>query len=303
MVNNTSNGADNIGANSKENDNSNKQRRKYHLHNNNKDKGPKSSYDQFEKYVTSLLTDAASSESNSSATSELGRIQSKSNKYSNQSMDIAGEFDLYLFAQVWSPNFCCNNKKQCKQQDKSGLDDLTIHGLWPAYYQAKVDTKKTFPSYCTISTPSITAIAGVHGHDLHEWKKHGTCSALDVTQYKEEGFKLENDTAILRMREHLNDTAGNILDLHDFLRLHGGNKKIAIMSTTHCQLKEITTCWAKEEGANKVGQQIDCPPHVLHSSRNSALLYGCKKVILDAAANGECTFITKEFLQEMKRKI
>ena len=89
----------------------------------------------------------------------------QANKEATSSKDIAGDFDIYLFAQVWTPRFCCTKQKQCAEEQHK--NDLTVHGLWPAR-----QANSTYPTYCAnnnnLPIPSKDKLA------IHEWKKHGT---------------------------------------------------------------------------------------------------------------------------------
>lgn len=98
----------------------------------------------------------------------------------------AGEFDYYVLALSWSPNWCAQegdarNADQCHARHDYGW---TLHGLWPQYHRG-------WPSYCrTAEAPPSRAmsrqmadIMGSAGLAWHQWKKHGTCSGLSARQY------------------------------------------------------------------------------------------------------------------------
>ncbi len=90
--------------------------------------------------------------------------------------------------------------------------------------------------------------------------------------------------------------------INDIFQLVGGNKKVAIMSNKYCQLQEITTCFSKNKDGT-INEQIDCPKHVLVSSRNSAVMHhGCKQLALDSIEADKCRYITKELLNSLKGK-
>lgn len=100
--------------------------------------------------------------------------------------DKAGEFDYYVLALTWSPNWCAlegeaRGAEQCKTPDRYGW---ALHGLWPQY-------ENGWPSHCaTIKqapsrrmTRAMTDIMGSDGLAWHQWKKHGTCTGLDGQGY------------------------------------------------------------------------------------------------------------------------
>lgn len=100
--------------------------------------------------------------------------------------DRAGEFDYYVVALSWSPNWCAmegdaRRSPQCAPESGFGW---VLHGLWPQYHRG-------WPSYCrTIHaqpTRAMTAemadIMGTPGLAWHQWRKHGVCSGLTAHAY------------------------------------------------------------------------------------------------------------------------
>lgn len=98
----------------------------------------------------------------------------------------AGEFDYYVLALSWSPNWCeqegdARDADQCDARHDHGW---TLHGLWPQFHRG-------WPSYCrSVEAPPSRAmsrqmadIMGSAGLAWHQWKKHGTCSGLTARQY------------------------------------------------------------------------------------------------------------------------
>jgi ribonuclease T2 len=102
--------------------------------------------------------------------------------------DKAGEFDYYVMALSWSPNWCAlegdaKGSDQCAAHHDHGW---ILHGLWPQYHRG-------FPSYCRtserapsrIQTNAMADIMGTGGLAWHQWKKHGVCSGLSSAAYYE----------------------------------------------------------------------------------------------------------------------
>ncbi|EBA15923.1 ribonuclease T2 family protein [Roseobacter sp. SK209-2-6] len=98
----------------------------------------------------------------------------------------AGEFDYYVLALSWSPNWCeiegdAKGSEQCAPRHDHGW---TLHGLWPQFHRG-------WPSYCrTAEAPprrsasaAMADIMGTAGLAWHQWKKHGTCSGLSARGY------------------------------------------------------------------------------------------------------------------------
>lgn len=98
----------------------------------------------------------------------------------------AGQFDYYVLALSWSPNWCAieGDSKQSPQCDRGEDHGWILHGLWPQFHQG-------WPSYCPTSerapsrkmTGAMADIMGTSGLAWHQWKKHGTCSGLSAREY------------------------------------------------------------------------------------------------------------------------
>ena len=102
--------------------------------------------------------------------------------------DKTGQFDYYVMALSWSPNWCeiegdAKGSDQCDARHDHGW---ILHGLWPQYHRG-------FPSYCRTSerapsrgqTNAMADIMGTGGLAWHQWKKHGVCSGLSSAEYYE----------------------------------------------------------------------------------------------------------------------
>lgn len=97
-----------------------------------------------------------------------------------------GDFDYYVLALSWSPNWCARtgdsrNEDQCNPRHDFGW---TLHGLWP-------QKERGFPSYCRTTerppsramTNSMVDMMGSSGLAWHQWKKHGSCTGLSARDY------------------------------------------------------------------------------------------------------------------------
>ena len=98
----------------------------------------------------------------------------------------AGEFDYYVLALSWSPNWCAleGDRRGSDQCDARHDHGWILHGLWPQFTSG-------WPSYCRTShrapsrsdTRAMRDIMGTGGLAWHQWKKHGTCSGLSSDDY------------------------------------------------------------------------------------------------------------------------
>lgn len=116
----------------------------------------------------------------------------------------AGDFDYYVLALSWSPNWCelegdRKNSEQCDPKHDYGW---VMHGLWPQY-------EKGWPSYCNTSernpprsvTNGMVDIMGSSGLAWYQWKKHGKCAGLSGEAYfttAREAFNAVEKPPVLR---------------------------------------------------------------------------------------------------------
>ncbi|MGN0934046.1 ribonuclease T2 family protein [Falsigemmobacter intermedius] len=100
--------------------------------------------------------------------------------------DVAGEFDYYVMALSWTPNWCAlegdsRGEARCA---RGGGHGWSLHGLWPQYESGWPDycrTRERDPSRAM--TASMDDIMGSAGLAWHQWKKHGRCSGLSARAY------------------------------------------------------------------------------------------------------------------------
>ena len=100
--------------------------------------------------------------------------------------DTAGEFDYYVVALSWSPNWCARegDARDSDQCDAGTGYGWTLHGLWPQYEDG-------YPEYCRTSkrdpsrnqSDTMEDIMGSGGLAWHQWKKHGRCTGLSGKDY------------------------------------------------------------------------------------------------------------------------
>lgn len=98
----------------------------------------------------------------------------------------AGDFDYYVMALSWSPNWCAQegDARDEPECDAGAGRAFTLHGLWP-------QNESGWPSYCrtTARDPSraesaaMADIMGGAGLAWYQWKKHGRCAGLDAPDY------------------------------------------------------------------------------------------------------------------------
>ena len=100
--------------------------------------------------------------------------------------DTAGDFDYYVLALSWSPNWCeregdDRGSPQCDADRGLGW---ILHGLWPQYetgWPQDCQTPHRPPSRAL--TGEMADIMGTSGLAWYQWNKHGTCSGLPAPDY------------------------------------------------------------------------------------------------------------------------
>jgi ribonuclease T2 len=137
-----------------------------------------------------LPPDNAAERSTNSGASDSPMTQPKAADAPASTGPQGGGFDFYVLALSWSPTFCDSeaagrNREQCGE----GKDFAwVVHGLWP-------QNEKGWPENCP--TPEGSRVPERIGQTVmdimpgmgligHQWRKHGSCSGLGISDY----FKL-----------------------------------------------------------------------------------------------------------------
>lgn len=103
-------------------------------------------------------------------------------------LPIGTGFDFYVLALSWSPGYCASegdrgNREQCGAEAPDF--GFVVHGLWPQY-------ERGWPQDCETDEPltvprdranAMMDIMPSVGLVRHQWRKHGTCSALSQDDY------------------------------------------------------------------------------------------------------------------------
>ncbi len=96
--------------------------------------------------------------------------------------DVPGEFDHYVLALSWQPNWCAREGEGAPQCDR-GLG-WTLHGLWPQHEAGwPSDCPSPFGEPSRREAAAMADIMGSAGLARHEWRRHGTCSGLSPAGY------------------------------------------------------------------------------------------------------------------------
>lgn len=98
----------------------------------------------------------------------------------------AGDFDYYVLALTWSPNWCTleGDARGSPECDGTRALGWTLHGLWPEYERGwPQDCVSPWPAPSRRMTAGMADIMGSGGLAWYQWRKHGACSGLPAGEY------------------------------------------------------------------------------------------------------------------------
>lgn len=175
--------------------------------------------------------------------------------------DQLSEFDYFVLALSWSPDYCATNGNSDPQQCSIGKKlGFVLHGLWPQY-------EKGYPSDCsTEKMPGSVKVqfTGLYPNDSlfdHEWEKHGTCTGLSPVEYLQAGKTLKGSVNIpgeFRSPEKPFRTSMDQLKAL-FAQANPGFNEASIevsCSSSGRYLKEIYVCFSREGAATPCSAEM-----------------------------------------------
>ena len=186
----------------------------------------------------------------------------------NASGNASGDFDFYVLAMSWSPDFCAGqcgkDSKQCGPGRNPGF---VLHGLWPQY-------RKSFPQNCS-SVPFPSSLK-LEFPDLfpnerlytHEWRRHGTCSGLAPREYLSLAQTLKQTAPIPPRYRHLREPVRTtaVALKKEFRAVDASlpdNGMAVFCSGSGRFLKEVFLCY------NHQGKPTACSSEILSKSDRS----------------------------------
>lgn len=165
--------------------------------------------------------------------------------------DVAGQFDYYVLALSWTPNWCLRegDARDADQCDPAQDLGWTLHGLWPQYtrgYPAECPTNQPGPS--RNARGAMVDIMGSAGLARYQWRKHGRCSGLDGAAYlalSREAYESVTRPAVLRRLDREVALPASVIE-EAFLKANPTLKPD--MLTVTCrdgQIAEVRICMSK----------------------------------------------------------
>lgn len=178
----------------------------------------------------------------------------------------SGEFDYYVLALSWSPNWCeiegdAKGSEQCDPRHDHGW---ILHGLWPQYHQG-------WPAYCRTAeapprrseTAEMADIMGTPGLAWHQWKKHGTCSGLSARAYLDlsrTAYDSVNRPQIFRKLERTVTLPASLVE-QAFMQANPQFDKDSVTVTCRDHhIQEVRLCLSKDMDPVPCGRDVirDC---------------------------------------------
>ncbi len=170
-----------------------------------------------------------------------------------------GVFDYYVLSLSWSPTYCARDRNgpdpdQCGER-KHGF---VVHGLWPQYndgsYPATCSRDRNVPKAVVDQTMAVMPSVGLM---MHEWRKHGTCSGLNATDYFAALHAAAGKVAIPESLKTPGPTVPATQVERLFLESNPGltAEGVAVVCSRR-DLAEVRVCLTKDLGFMACGQKV-----------------------------------------------
>lgn len=167
--------------------------------------------------------------------------------------ETPGAFDYYVLALSWSPSYCAEEGRTDRSPQCSGTRPyaFVLHGLWP-------QRESGWPENCNIGdkpwvpsqlVSSMLDIMPARGLVIHQYRKHGTCSALDPEAYFQTARKAFEAIRIparyLSPRKPVMVSPRQVEE--DFLKTNQGlaPEMISVACGRSNRLREVRICFSK----------------------------------------------------------
>ena len=180
--------------------------------------------------------------------------------------DTAGDFDYYVLALSWTPNWCSEegDARRDARCDVGAGRGWSLHGLWPQYEQG-------WPSYCRTAhrdptraeTGAMGQIMGSSGLAWHQWNKHGRCSGLSAQDYYIESAKALGRVKFPEVFERVKTTLKIDASVVEAAFLEANPTLKRDMITVTCKsgaVEEVRVCLTRDLEPRRCGADVirDC---------------------------------------------
>jgi ribonuclease T2 len=162
-----------------------------------------------------------------------------------------GQFDYYVLALSWAPNYCAGHPKDRSSECRPGQNaGFVLHGLWP---QA---SKGRPPVQCGPARPVPHAVVRhmlqyfpSKGLIQHEWRQHGVCSGLSPAEYftkVEQAFTALQVPEQYRSLEHNQNFSTRVVERSFEDANHAPPESFRISCRSGGALVNVTACLSKD---------------------------------------------------------
>jgi ribonuclease T2 len=160
-----------------------------------------------------------------------------------------GEFDYYLLALSWAPNFCATHPGNANECGSGRHRAFVVHGLWPQGERGRLDQP------CQHGSPVAQDVVQYAlnfypdaGLVQHEWQCHGRYSGLSARDYFTavgrafQSLHVPSDLAALPT-----DTQENSVNLiHEFEQSNSAPQGSFVSSCHAGELVAVEACFTKD---------------------------------------------------------
>lgn len=167
--------------------------------------------------------------------------------------DEPGEFDYYVLSLSWSPTYCETEGRDDRGPQCNGSRPyaFVLHGLWPQY-------DKGWPEFCDtgerpwVPRETIDAMLDIMPSPrlvIHQYRKHGTCSGLNVADYFAASRRAFASITIPERftRPSTPLTVGPDEVVREFLGANSGLREdMLVVSCGARRLREVRICLSRE---------------------------------------------------------
>lgn len=180
-----------------------------------------------------------------------------------------GNFDYYLLALSWAPDFCArpdvqHDPRECGPGRRLGF---VVHGLWPQLDDGG------HPSQCAPARPVAQDIvqrtlAVIPSESLiqHEWRDHGTCSGLSSAAYFDLVGRAYSSVVVpqeLRQLNHRVDLSPQDIEAK-FVAANPRLNNSLRVACSDGELAEVRVCLGKDLSPRACGaHDAECPARTI----------------------------------------
>lgn len=183
-----------------------------------------------------------------------------------RAQDTAGDFDYYVMALSWSPNWCAleGDSRGSPQCDDDADFGWVLHGLWPQYETGwPADCRHSFRNPSRADTREMADLFGSSGSAWHQWNKHGSCSGLSPDDFyvlaREAYSRINRPDVFRRLNDPVSLPASLIEDA--FMRDNDGLDANEITITCRSgRIQEARICLTRDLELRACGSDVarDC---------------------------------------------